>query len=245
MDLKRLLIRYKEELLDLIYPKICFNCGQRISIDYEGYVCADCLKTIRKIDPPFCVSCGRSVSYGIANSKCAECLGQSYYFSKGFTVCLYEGLIKECIHSFKYNSCEYLGSTLCSLMADFAVKYIDIKKIDVITAVPLHWLRLRDRGFNQSAVLAKGLSRRTGILFSDKGLLRIKSAQPQVDLPRQKRFNNVKNIFKVKDKNLFNGKTVLIIDDVFTTGATLNECSKIVMESGAKDVWVFSLARGH
>lgn len=232
----------KEELLDLIFPKTCFGCKKRLSPIAEIYICPLCLNKICKLQPPFCKTCGRPVEP--LSERCPDCTGQNFYFSRGFTSNLYEGLIKDCIHNFKYNSYTYLGGTLAFFMADFAKRYIDIDKIDAIASIPLHWQRKRDRGFNQSAILAEILSKNFRIPYTSTGLSRIKSIQPQVELPRKERISNVLDVFKVKNPKKILDKRILLIDDVFTTGATFNECSRVLMECGAKDVWVFSLARG-
>lgn len=157
---------------------------------------------------------------------------------------MYDGLIKECLHSFKYNSHTYLGATLAGLMIDFADRYIDLGKIDAVTAVPLHWKRLRDRGFNQSAILASLLAGKTGRRFIRNGISRARVIKHQVELPRNDRIKNVLGVFKIKNPQKFSGRHILLIDDVFTTGATLNECSKVLLDAGAKEVWVFTLTRG-
>jgi ComF family protein len=247
MVIKEYFKKYTNEILDLIYPKICFCCKEKIPSQSEKYLCEKCLGKLEKLIPPFCISCGIPISEQISGDKfikCPECLGQNYYFKKGHTASLYDGLIKECVHSYKYNSHTYLGKTLAGIMADFALKNIKLNEIDCIVPVPLHWKKMRDRGFNQSAILGRILSKRTGIRFSDKGLLRIKSMPSQVKLSRNERIQNLKGAFSIKDSNYFIGKKILLVDDVFTTGATMNECAKTLMNGGAKEVYAFSLSRG-
>lgn len=253
MRLKNWIKNCKENLLDLVYPKTCFGCKKRLPPSVEGYICSECLQKIDRPKPPFCVKCGKSIDIldidlpstcaQVAGS-CAECTGYNYHFTRGYTSCLYEGLVKDCIHNFKYNSHTYLGKTLAFLMINFAFEHINLSKIDAIVPVPLYWKKRRDRGFNQSEILGKILGKKTGIPFIRNGLSRAMAIRPQIELPRRERINNVKGAFKVIEPGKFSGKHLLLIDDVFTTGATLNECSKILLDSGAKDVWVFTLARG-
>lgn len=238
-----LLKRYKEELLDLIYPKTCFGCKKPLPASLEGYLCPDCLNKLDKPQPPFCISCGRPIDI-MDIDRCSDCTGSNYYFKRGYTASLYEGLVKECIHSFKYSSQTYLACTLARLMIDFAFEYIDLDKIDAVVPIPLHWIRHRDRGFNQTAILGRMLGKRIGIPFIGNGLSRTKIIKPQVELPRKGRITNIKGAFKVTRPKKFFGKHILLIDDVFTTGATLNECSRVLLDNGAKEVWVFTLARG-
>lgn len=234
---------YKEKLLDIIYPRICFGCKRHIPSEVEGYICLDCLQKIEIHRPPFCITCGRSIDL-LEIDRCTDCAGCRYYFTRGYSLSPYDGLLKECLHSFKYNWHTYLGRTLARLMTDFALKYIDLQKIDVITAVPLHWRRQRDRGFNQSVILGRIIADNTGIPFIEDCLIRIRTVQPQVELSRQERIRNVEGVFAVRKPKRFLGKRILLIDDVFTTGATLNECSRVLLKSGAGDVWVFTLSRG-
>lgn len=237
----------KEELLTLIYPKICFGCDKSLPPKHEGYLCPDCLDKINKPQPPFCISCGKSIDPAPGRcgiDRCPECAGYSYNFTRGYTASIYDGLIKDCLHNFKYNAHTYLANTLAGVMIDFALKHIDIGKIDAITSVPLHWKRLRDRGFNQASVLASILSKKVNKPFVKNSIYRTKVIKPQVELPRQDRIKNVQGVFRIKNPKNFLDKHILLIDDVFTTGATLNECSKVLLEAGAREVWVFTLTRG-
>lgn len=246
---------YVEQLLDLIYPKVCFGCRRPIDYQSNIYLCSECWEELdRQITPPFCTICGRPINisphenlyFGDISDlgRCPDCIGCCYHFSRGYTAALYERLVKDCIHNFKYNYNTYLAGTLAQLMIKFSLKYIDIRKIDVLVPVPLHWRRFRQRGFNQAQLLAKRISIDLGIPVRKNVLRRIRHIPSQVELPRCERLDNVKGAFKVRNTDGLIDKLVLLIDDVFTTGATLDECSRVIMEAGAKDVWVFSLARG-
>ena len=239
--------KYGEQLLGLIYPKSCFGCQRPLNPQSHIYLCFDCWNKLgSSIIPPFCTICGRPIDMLDVKraDKCSLCTEDHYYFKLGYTAALYDGLVKDCIHSFKYSYNTYLAGTLAQLMINFSLRYIEFKEIDVLVSVPLHWKRLRERGFNQAELLAKKISVRLGIPLEKRGLCRIRHILSQTQLQRQERLHNVKGAFVVKRADSFTGKRILLVDDVFTTGATLNECSRVLLQAGAKEVWVFSLARG-
>ena len=129
-------------------------------------------------------------------------------------------------------------------MIEFAEKYIDMGRFDWLIPVPLHRVKHRERTFNQSTILAAHLSKRFKIRVLRNNLLRTRMGEPQMMLPKDKRYKKIKGSFKIKNPALIKGRVVLLIDDVFTTGATANECSKVIKEAGADPVEVFTLARG-
>lgn len=239
--------KYREQLLSLIYPKSCFSCQKPLNPQSHIYLCFDCWNKLESsISPPFCAICGRPIdTLNVEETdKCPLCIGYHYCFKLGYTAAKYDGLIKDCIHSFKYSYNTYLAGTLAQLMINFSLRYIDLKQIDILVSVPLHWKKLRERGFNQAELLAKRISLKLGIPLEKNGLCRIKDILSQTQLQRQERLLNVKGAFVAKKADSFTGKRILLVDDVFTTGATLNECSRVLLQAGAKEVWVFSLARG-
>ena len=241
-DLRNKFLQVKEEIFDLIYPKICFSCRKPLDSKTSIYLCPACLKKISFHEPPFCNYCGCQVD-SAEIEECPYCSSQGYNFTRGYSVFSYDTLGKECIHDLKYKSCTYLAGSLAQIMADFSRKYIKTNYIDLIVPIPLHWKKLRDRSFNQTELLANSLGKKLNIPVISV-LKRIVHNPAQVDLPREKRLKNVKGIFAcVRASNVL-GKNVLLIDDVFTTGATLNECARVLKESGARDVWGFTPARG-
>ena len=128
-------------------------------------------------------------------------------------------------------------------MVAFARSSLDMKKVDLILPVPLHRVKQRQRQFNQANLLAKALSCAFTKPVLDKQLMRIKSGPAQVNLSQAQRLKNVQDAFKVKNARLVNNKNILLVDDVFTTGATVNECAKVLVRAGANRVDVLSLAR--
>jgi ComF family protein len=159
-------------------------------------------------------------------------------------VCLYGGVLKECIHLFKYNERLRLSRILSELMVDFIKTNRQIiDDVDIIVPVPLSAGRLWQRGYNQSEILARALAKELGLSFSN-ALVKTKSTRPQSELKRDRRLNNVRGVFGIRRGARIAGKTILLVDDVLTTGSTLNECARILLESGAGRIRALTLARG-
>ncbi len=165
------------------------------------------------------------------------------YFTMARACCIYEGTLEEAIHRWKYQEKTYLSSIFGKWMADIFPSYWESKMIDLLIPVPLHKKRLRERGFNQSLLLVKELSHRLGIPYQERILRKIRTTTPQVNLSGRERERAVKGVFNILRGEELKGKRVLLVDDVYTTGATVNECSKVLMREGAKRVDVFTLAR--
>lgn len=214
--------------LELIFPRFCLVCGTGIESSDKYPLCARCRADIRQSGPIFTQS-----------SKDGKCHFEGFY-----SVALYDSTIRECIHKFKYSGKLSLETLFADLMTGFAEKYIGINDFDCIASVPLHRAKLRERTFNQAELLALPLSRKFNIPYIGANLVRIKPGRSQTSLSKSGRAEDVAGAFKVRTPAAFKDKSVLLVDDVFTTGATVNECSRTLKEAGAKYVVIFTLARG-
>jgi ComF family protein len=165
------------------------------------------------------------------------------YFSCARAVVSYETIILNAIHQFKYGNNISVGAMLASFMADFSFPDVDLTDYSLIIPVPLHIKRLRQRGFNQSLILAQALAKKWQIPVNFSLLKRHKFTLTQTGLNKTERKQNIKGAFEVSDKKNIAGKNVILIDDVYTTGATINECAKILTKAGAQKVTVLTLAR--
>jgi ComF family protein len=154
----------------------------------------------------------------------------------------YEGPLREAIHRWKYEEKGYLTSFFGEKLAEGFHRYWDPQSIDLIIPVPLHSKRLRERGFNQALLLVKELSQRTRIPYSKRLLKKRIPTPPQVKLSGGEREKGVKGSFHIEREDEIEGKTILLVDDVYTTGATVNECSKVLLKAGAQRVDVLTLA---
>lgn len=233
-------VRLWESFLNLLFPLFCFVCGKPLEPDNRMFLCSLCLVNIRRIRSPVCGRCGRPGCNGV----CAECRKAYRYYNVARAAGIYEGVLKECIHGLKYGRKPYLAKTLAGLMVDSFGIFPELAGCAVIVPVPLHRVRERERGFNQAHLLAKAVGNAVGVGVSRRNLRRVRDAVPQTGLPRSLRLSNVRELFSVGDPSEFADKEVLLIDDVLTTGSTADECSKTLVEAGAKTVSVLTAARG-
>lgn len=225
-----------EGLLDLIYPPVCLACRMQGA----SYVCESCLAKIEPVAPPYCEVCGRT----IVGAGCRNCLARSRSFAKARAAADYSGVMKDLVHEFKYHGARCLADPLSRFMYDFAERTsaVDLQKADCLIPVPIHAIRKRIRGYNQSELLADGMSRLSGIPALRNVLTRRIYTRPQVELSREQRMTNMQAAFHAETPHAVVGKTVLLIDDVSTTSSTIHECSKILLDSGALEVNVLCLA---
>ncbi len=235
---------YIPEMLDLLYPRNCVRCGAS-SPEALPHLCWDCLSDTPKIDPPFCVCCGDPVAGDIQHDyTCFACSRETPAFDFARSAARYEGVVGEALRDLKYHQAVWLAPDLASLLlACVQAEYPGVE-FDGITAVPLHATRFRARGFNQSGLLAVALARKMGIPYKGKMTRRIRSTTTQTGLTAPQRAANVHAAFR---KGLFaslKGRRLLLIDDVMTTGATVNACARALKEGGAESVHVVTVARG-
>jgi len=231
-------------LVNLVYPLSCQVCKSPLEAENDRYLCEACWEKIRHNPPPFCGKCGRSLPAGDVTSICGGCKENNYHFNRAGAPCLYEGVVKECIHLLKYGRKLCLVGALSKLMIEFMRSHFGLNDFDLIVPVPLHGVKLREREFNQAELLARQIKARFDIPISSNNLKKVKSGPPQTTLSRRERLSNPKGAFKVRRPSSFRRKSILLVDDVFTTGSTANECSRALLEAGAKKVDVLTLARG-
>ena len=225
--------KLKGAALDLLFPRRCVGCGR------EGdFICSKCLLTIKHVYPPLCPLCGRPQVNGVL---CPDCISWQADINGIRSPLRFEGVIREAVHQFKYKNLRTLDGLLAGFLKEYLLAYP--LPINVLVPVPLHPRRLRERGYNQSGLLARGLSSLTGMAVIEDCLIRSRFALPQAKTHSVvERRTNVAGIFNCVDSRL-KDKDVLLIDDVATSGATLNACAAAVKSSGAASVWGLTLAR--
>ncbi len=231
-----------ERLLQFSLPPQCHCCEKFLDEGEQG-ICSDCLAEIHRIEPPFCLVCGTPfVSTEVRIHPCGGCLTKRKYFTMARALGAYQGSLQEAIHRWKYQGKAALTPFLGQWMTEGLYRYWDPKHLDLLIPVPLHKQRLRERGFNQALLLAKELNHRTGIPYRKRILQKVRATLPQVNLSGVEREKGVRGSFQIVGKEELEGKTILLVDDVYTTGATVNECSKMLLAAGAERVDVFTLA---
>lgn len=235
-------------LINLVYPLTCGACDCYVSAFENKFLCPACQTRIKHNLPPFCPTCAKPLPAEdnnaiIALSPCRDCRQDKFYYDRVWSACIYEGVIRQCLKEIKYRANPRLLRQLAEIMINFAGTRIPLRDFQVITSVPIHPRKQFSRGFNQSQILGKQLASFYRIPWQPL-LVRVRSTLPQNQLSRRQREQNVKDVFAVKNKNI-RGKKILLIDDIFTTGATVNECSRVLKQAGAAQVCVFALSRGY
>jgi ComF family protein len=234
-----------QDIINFILPSRCALCGRILSVD-KG-ICDDCIKNIEFIKEPVCFVCGQPLFCEISehdkNLLCANCLKkrrQTFRFSR--SAFAYDNFSKKLILDFKFYERTDIASLLAKMML-VAGEDIFNAGVDVIVPVPLYYTRLIKRKYNQSALLAKELSKLTNIKADNFTLSKIRQTLPQVECTGHERINNVKGAFAVKNIQAIKNKRVLLVDDVLTTGSTLKECNLTLKKAGAKSVDNLTVAR--
>ncbi|MBW1689544.1 MAG: ComF family protein [Deltaproteobacteria bacterium] len=235
-------------LLDIIYPPRCPFCGRFVSSAenrcHPHQVCESCKKALTPITHPLCTICGIPFSaLSGPDHPCENCLRKMPSYDTMRAPYLYAGPIMNAIQRFKYNSETHLAAPLGGLLAAFARTSLTQPEEFVTVPVPLHKHRLRERGFNQSLLLAKAVASELGTPLNCLSLIRKRDTRSQTGLRRKERRKNVANAFSVTSAAIFKGKKVLLVDDVLTTGYTLQECARTLKKFGAREVACITLAR--
>jgi competence protein ComFC len=229
----------KNFLLEIFFPKFCFRCQREGS-----YLCQDCLATLDVLENVFCL-CQNPSRLPLVG-KCRKCTSlhlNGLYFAVSYK----NSLVKTLIHQFKYEP--YIKELANSLALLIITHFNLIQKEfspenHILVPVPLTKNKLKKRGFNQSEEIAKKLSRNLNISVVADCLIKEKETSAQMELAREERLKNIKGAFSVLNPEKIRGKKILLVDDVYTTGATMEECARVLKRAGAQEVWGVAVARG-
>ena len=265
-------------ILDTVFPAKCLVCSRLFEPDVirpgmdrstnaasevteplaqshrmlAAYCCPDCVSSFTAISSPICSCCGIMFkSRQGQDHLCGDCITQPKEFRIARAAVAYDQQLMAVVHRFKYAGKIQLAGPLGGLMLNAYMRYWDRQKVDLILPVPLHTLKFRKRGFNQSYLLirrwksisAPMVAEVAGIPVITDVLIRSKATVSQTGLGRQQRLKNIKSAFRVKIPEKVIAKKVLLVDDVYTTGATVNECARVLLKAGAERVDVLTAAR--
>ena len=223
---------FRDQFLSLLFPPRCVGCGR-----VGAWLCAECLDQIPRVEPPFCARCGDQAT---ASGLCARCQTAPLQIDCIRSAVYFEGALRKAMHWLKYRGRTALADPLGGLMAECWMQHP--MPADVVVPVPLHADRLCERGYNQAALLAREMARHAGLAMQEQTLTRQRSTSSQTELNAKQRRQNVHDAFRCSDDGL-SGKQVLLIDDVCTTGATLEACAMALRAGGARGVQALTLAR--
>ena len=234
-------MKFLNKIWKLLFPNDikCIFCGEELDGTTSNLTCANCYRSLPFIKT-FCSRCGVSVAEG-NTGVCFNCKNANYSFDKARAVFDYSGDVIKVVHKYKFGGIKDLSNPLSGFMCD-AFALMDIEA-DIICAVPLHANRLKERKFNQSELLARDIENKFKIPYLEL-CVKEKESPSQTTLDFKGRRDNVKDVFAINKeyKKQIKGKTILVIDDIFTTGATCDELAKILKSAGAKCVNIFTLA---
>ncbi len=233
-------------LLDIIYPPRCCICMDFLD-DHSaerGDICNACLSGFNELPHPFCTICGVPFKSKVEEDHlCEKCLRKRPSYDMLRAPFLYEEKLMDAVHLIKYSGKSYIVKSLGPFLGEFAKTWINNTKDMIMMPVPLHRKKLRQRGFNQSALLVKAIGPLIGVEPDFFTLARIRYTDSQTGLSIDRRRKNVKGAFETGGDSHIKGKTVILVDDVATTGNTINECARILKKAGCEKVLGLVLAR--
>jgi competence protein ComFC len=237
-----------EAALSFLYPNLCQICQDKRATAQEGYVCQECRSArgaISWIRPPLCQRCGLPYAGAITTEfECANCREITFYFSYARAAAAARGLVLEVVHRYKYQRALWFEPFLAGLLIQQAEPVLRAGKWDCVVPVPLHPLKQREREFNQAERMARALAAATALPVQTHWLQRAVATRTQTLLSRMERAANVGNAFRFCGDRPLRGERIVLVDDVFTTGATVNACAKLLRRNGSGEVCVWTVARG-
>ena len=236
-----------DALISILFPGDCRICGQLLADSRRAPICDDCFRSFQRIPQPSCEICGRPLP-GLAGKEgepllCPACHDRTYAFDRARSFAVYEGPLVRAILLLKFEQIEPLGRWFADRLAELVQSEQESFKADVVVPVPLHRQRERERGYNQAALLSKPLAKRLRLPHKAVLLMRTRARPDKRILSLEERWESVRGAFATRPGSQVDNLRVLLVDDVLTTGATLDACARALREAGAKSVMALTVAR--
>lgn len=228
----------------ILFPSFCELCSSLLELPEEKIICRSCWERMLPYPLSYCLCCGQFFEANVEPHLCPECATVRPPFMCHRSYGRYRGKLKDAILLYKYRGFQVLGIEFARLILRTLGKEENIWwKADVIIPVPLHPKRKKIRGFNQAKVIAEELARLKEIELEEGVLKKVKNAPPQTLLEMEERKKNVSGAFRVVRGDRIKGKTIILVDDVYTTGSTVKECSAVLKKAGAEEIRVITVAQ--
>lgn len=234
-----------DTLLNLIYPPTCRRCGRALETHGDGNICSQCWSGVVLCLANLCPTCGAPRDGNVQGPHCPECPpAKERHFTKARFASLYEGPVRDLVHLLKFGYRDDLAVPLGRLLLEAFDCHFADDRIDTLIPVPLHRWRQFRREFNQSELLARNLCRDRQLELLTGNLIRHRPTRPQMRQTHDRRAHNVRGAFRLRNPLELEGRRVLVVDDIYTTGATVLECCRVLREQGrAEAVFVLTLTR--
>ena len=234
-----------QRIFHILFPRRCPICD-RVLAPGEDKICRQCRKHTEVITEPICKRCGKPIAKA-GEEFCFDCSRKQVSYERGYAVWVYDKYMKKSIASFKYSGRKEYGRFYVEELVYHLGSRLEHLRLDAVMPVPLHKERLRFRGFNQAELLAEGIGKKMGVPVYTNLLLRVKNTKPQKGLNDKERHENLRHAFKVNSRGKEicpKLKRVLLVDDIYTTGATIDACAKALKKAGVSEVYFVCLCIG-
>lgn len=232
----------KIDLLGWIFPRRCPVCHEIVE-DGRELCCKICRGKLPYVSEPFCMKCGKPV-LSDEIEFCRDCTSKKHVYRKGRAPFLYDHLMKQSIAKFKYEGRQEYAAFYAEEILRKCGKEMRLWGAEVLVPIPLHAGRRRKRGYNQAELLAKELSKRSGIPVDTKLIFRKKKTKAQKNLDHKERYSNLKNAFSIREGNIPYHK-IILVDDIYTTGSTIDEAARILQSAGIQTVFFLCICVGN
>ncbi|MCR5545629.1 MAG: ComF family protein [Lachnospiraceae bacterium] len=229
--------------MGILFPPRCISCGKVLSFDkrYESF-CQECKREVSLITPPVCKKCGKKLRIPLT-SVCGDCQKTNHFYTQGKALFLYAGPMKLAMYKLKYSNHRFMVKYFAKAAKRRYGDWIKEIGVEAILAVPMYEKKKKKRGYNQAELFGEALSKELGIHFYKDFVIRQKNTTPQKGLNFSKRNENLKNAFKLY-RNIVKLNCILIVDDIYTTGATIDSVAKTLVASGVKKIYFLTICIG-